>query len=237
MRIFWGFLAAALVFGFGCEKKLDTDVKKSSYAIGQQIGKSMKQQNIDVDTEVVAMSMKDALAGNSKLTQEEIQQAMMKLQESAMKKVQEQAETNKKTGTEFLEKNKSTPGLKVTASGLQYLVVKEGTGPKPTKDDVVKCHYVGTLTNGEKFDSSVDRGQPAEFPVGGVIPGWTEALQLMSTGSKYKLFIPPDLAYGPQGRPGIPPNSVLVFEVELLEILKKDNPKTPAPKKAPGAHK
>lgn len=217
-------LAALSVLSLGCEKKLDTDSKKASYAIGQQIGKNLKQQNIDVDTEVLAASMKDAIAGNSKLTQEEIQQAMMKLQESAMKKAQEQAETNKKSGTEFLEKNKTTAGLKVTASGLQYLVLKEGTGKKPTKEDTVKCHYTGTLTNGEKFDSSVDRGQPAEFPVGGVIPGWTEALQLMSVGSKYKLFVPPDLAYGPQGRPGIPPNSVLVFEVELIDIVKKEAP-------------
>ena len=150
-----------------------------------------------------------------------MQAAMMKLQEMAMKKQQETAETNAKAGKEYLEKNKSAAGVKTTASGLQYIVEKEGTGPSPKKDDVVKVHYKGTLTNGEQFDSSIERGQPAEFPVGGVIPGWTEALQLMKVGGKAKLFIPAELAYGPSGRPGIPPNSVLLFDVELIEIVKQ----------------
>ena len=218
-------LAATLALGllnFGCEKKLDSDQRKASYAIGQQIGKNLKQQNIDFDADVLAKSLKDATTGTSKMNPEEIQAAMMKLQEIAMKKNQEEGEKNKKTAQDFLDKNKSAAGVKVTASGLQYSVIKEGTGKKPKKEDVVKCHYTGTLMSGEKFDSSVDRGQPAEFPVGGVIPGWTEALQMMTVGSKYKLVIPPELGYGPQGRPPqIPPNSVLVFEVELLEIVKK----------------
>lgn len=207
--------------GFSCEKKLETDLQKASYAIGQQIGKNMKQQSIDVDIDVLAKSIKDAQAGQSKLTQDEIRDAMMKLQESAMKKGKEQAETNLKTSQAFLDKNKSAEGVKTTNSGLQYQVLKEGTGKSPTKEDTVKCHYTGTLTTGEKFDSSVDRGQPAEFPVSGVIAGWTEALQMMKVGAKYKLFVPPNLAYGEQGRPGIPPNSALVFEVELIEILAK----------------
>ncbi|MBK7963690.1 MAG: FKBP-type peptidyl-prolyl cis-trans isomerase [Bdellovibrionales bacterium] len=210
--------------GMGCEKKLDTDQKKASYAIGQQIGKNLKQQSIDFDADVLAKSLKDAVKGESKLTNDEIQAAMVKLQEASTKKNQELAEANKKAGAEFLEKNKTAAGVKTTASGLQYSVIKEGDGKMPTKEDIVKCHYVGTLSTGEKFDSSVDRGQPAEFPVGGVIPGWTEALQMMKTGSKYKLVIPPELGYGAQGRPGIPPNSVLVFEVELLEIMAQKAP-------------
>lgn len=219
-----GLVAATMVMAMGCSRKvkLDTDIKKASYAIGQQIGTNLKQQNIDFDADALAQSLKDASSGKSDLTKEQIQQALMKLQEMAMKKQTETAEANKKLGAEFLEKNKTQPGVKVTASGLQYIVEKEGEGKTPTAQDVVKCHYKGTLTNGEQFDSSYDRGQPAEFPVSGVIPGWTEALQLMKVGGKMKLFIPPDLAYGPSGRPGIPPNSVLVFEVELVDIVKQD---------------
>jgi len=211
---------AGLLVAVGCTKKLDTDLKKASYAIGQQIGGNMKQQNIEIDTEVMAMAMKDAIKGDSKMTKEEIQQAMMKLQETAMKKQQDAAEENKKKGVEFLEKNKTAQGVKTTASGLQYIVEKEGDGKTPTKTDTVKAHYKGTLVDGTQFDSSYDRGQPAEFPVQGVIPGWSEALQMMKVGAKYKLFIPPELAYGASGRPGIPANSVLVFEVELVEIVK-----------------
>lgn len=212
--------SAGLLITVGCTKKLDTDQKKASYAIGQQIGGNMKQQNIEIDTDIMAMAMKDAIKGDSKMTKEEIQQAMMKLQETAMKKQQEAGEENKKKGAAFLEKNKTAEGVKVTASGLQYKVEKEGDGKMPTKTDTVKAHYKGTLIDGTQFDSSYDRGQPAEFPVQGVIPGWSEALQLMKVGSKYKLFVPPELAYGASGRPGIPANSVLIFEVELVDIVK-----------------
>lgn len=205
----------------GCQKKLDTDTKKASYAIGQQIGNNLKSQNIDFDPEVIAMALKDVQKGESKLDKDGMQNAMMKLQEMAMKKQEEEAKVNLQKSTAFLEQNKGAAGVKTTASGLQYQVMTEGKGATPGPDDTVKCHYTGTLISGEKFDSSVDRGQPAEFPVKGVIPGWTEALQLMKVGSKYKLFIPPNLAYGAQGRPGIPANSALVFEVELLEIMKK----------------
>jgi FKBP-type peptidyl-prolyl cis-trans isomerase len=211
---------AGLLMAVGCTKKLDNDLKKSSYAIGQQIGTNMKQQNIEIDPDVMAMAMNDAIKGDNKMTKEETQAAMTKLQETAMKKQTEMAETNKKKGSEYLEKNKSAEGVKTTASGLQYIVMKEGEGKTPTKDDTVKAHYKGTLIDGTQFDSSYERGQPAEFPVQGVIPGWSEALQLMKVGSKYKLFIPPELAYGASGRPGIPANSVLVFEVELLDIVK-----------------
>lgn len=220
-----------------CNKPdLKSDKGQASYAIGQQIGKNLKAQNIEIDAKTLAASLTDATTGKSQMTEEQIQKAMMKLQEMAMKKQQEEGETNKKKSAEFLEKNKTAEGIKVTASGLQYSVIKEGDGPIPKKEDTVKCHYTGTLLDGTKFDSSVDRGQPAEFPVGGVIPGWTEALQMMKVGSKYKLVIPPELAYGASGRPGIPPNSALIFEVELLEIV-KPTAAAPAPDKAAGAAK
>lgn len=216
----------ALLAVAGCTKKLDTDKKKASYAIGQQIGQNLKSQSIEVDADVIAMAISEAAAGKeSKLTKEQIQEAMTKLQEASVKKQQEMAEQNLKKGAEFLEKNKTAEGVKVTNSGLQYQMITEGTGPIPKADDTIKAHYKGTLITGEQFDSSYDRGTPAEFPVKGVIPGWTEALQMMKTGSKVKLWIPPELAYGPSARPGIPANSVLAFEVELLEIMKPEKKK------------
>lgn len=215
-------VAAALV---GCQKKLDTDERRASYAIGQQIGTNLKTQNIDFDPAVIEMALKDVQKGESKLDKDGMQQAMMKLQELAMKKQEQEAQTNLQKSMAFLEENKKKEGVQTTASGLQYTVVQAGTGATPTDDDTVKAHYTGTLTTGEKFDSSVDRGEPAEFPVKGVIPGWTEALKMMKVGGKVKLFIPPNLAYGAQGRPGIPPNSALIFDVELVDIVKKNAPK------------
>ena len=224
-------VAGLLLTLTACNKPdLKSDKGQASYAIGQQIGKNLKAQNIDVDPATLAASLADASKGKSEMKDEDIQKAMMKLQEMAMKKQAEEGETNKKKSADFLEKNKTAEGVKVTASGLQYQVMKEGDGAIPKKEETVKCHYTGTLIDGTKFDSSVDRGQPAEFPVAGVIPGWTEALQMMKTGSKYKLFIPAELAYGPAGRPGIPANSALVFEVELLEIVKANAPAAKAKK-------
>lgn len=223
-------LATVAAVGLGltaCNKKLDTDTKKASYAIGQQIGGNLKSQSIDFDPEVVAMALKDVQKGESKLDKDGMQQAMMKLQELATAKQSKEAEENLKKSAAYLEQNKTQAGVKTTASGLQYIVVQEGKGATPGDEDTVKAHYTGTLINGEKFDSSVDRGQPAEFPVKGVIPGWTEALKMMKVGEKVKLFIPPNLAYGAQGRPGIPANSALIFDVELLDIVKK----APAAKK------
>lgn len=213
----------SLIGLMGCEKKikLDTDQQKASYAIGQQIGQNLKNQNIEFDADVLAASVKDVIQGKeARIKPEEQQQALMKLQEGIMKKQQEVAAKNKTEGAAFLEKNKTQPNVKTTASGLQYIIVQEGTGKTPTEKDTVKAHYSGTLTNGEKFDSSYDRGQPAEFPVSGVIKGWSEALQMMKVGTKAKLFVPPDLGYGESARPGIPANSVLVFDVELLDIVK-----------------
>jgi len=202
----------------GCEKKLDTDQRKASYAIGQQIGMNLKNQNIDFDPDVIAMSMKDVTGAKpSRLKPEEMQDALKKLQENVNKKQMEVANGNLEEAKKFLDANKSKDGIKTTASGLQYSVVSEGNGKTPGPNDEVKAHYTGTLTNGTKFDSSVDRGQPATFPVGGVIKGWTEALQLMKVGGKIKLFVPPELGYGSNPRPGIPANSVLVFDIELLD--------------------
>jgi FKBP-type peptidyl-prolyl cis-trans isomerase FkpA/FKBP-type peptidyl-prolyl cis-trans isomerase FklB len=212
-------LAAGALVLTGCEKKLDTDTKKASYAIGQQIGKNLKDQGIDVDAEVIAMSMKDAKESKPKMKPEEMQQALQKLQEGINKKQMEAAETNLAESKKFMEGNKSKEGVKTTASGLQYVVVTEGKGKTPAATDTVKAHYKGTLTNGTQFDSSYDRGQPAEFPLNGVIKGWSEALQLMKVGGKIKLFIPPELGYGPAPHPGIPANSVLVFDVELLDVV------------------
>lgn len=221
-------LGITMVGLVACQKKLDTDIKKASYAIGQQIGSNLKSQNIEFDADVVAMALKDASKGESKLDKDGLQAAMMKLQEMAMKKQQDEANVNLQKATAFLEQNKSAPGVKSTASGLQYIITQEGSGKMPSDNDEVKVHYTGTLITGEKFDSSVDRGQPAQFPVNGVIPGWTEALKMMKAGTKAKLFIPPNLAYGPQGRPGIPPNSALIFDVELIEVV---GAKAPAKKK------
>lgn len=217
--IFGAGLVSVVVIGVGCEKKLDTDQRKASYAIGQQIGQNLKNQNIDFDADVLAMSVKEASTGKpSKLKPEEMQQALMKLQETITKKQSELADKNKTEGMAFLEKNKTQPNVKVTPSGLQYIVTEEGKGKVPSDNDTVKAHYKGTLISGEQFDSSYDRGQPAEFPVSGVIKGWTEALKLMKVGGKVKLFIPPELGYGPTARPGIPANSVLLFDVELLDV-------------------
>lgn len=220
-RLLMGTMIVASIATLGCEKKakLETDQEKASYAIGQQIGRSLKMQNAEVVVPSLVAGLNDALGDKeAKLKPEEMQAALQKLQEGAMKKAMEEAEANLKRGDEWLAKNKEKSGVKATESGLQYEVVKEGTGKTPKDTDVVRVHYTGTLINGEKFDSSRDRGEPAEFPVNGVIPGWTEALKLMKEGAQYKLAIPAKLAYGPQGRPGIPANSTLLFDVELIEV-------------------
>lgn len=225
----FGLITVLAVMGFiisACEKnvKLDNDENKAGYAIGQQIGQSFKMQNVNPNLDAVVAGMKDALKGEKgKLTPEETQQALMKLREQSMAKMEEDAKSNKEKGDKYLADNKGKEGVKVTTSGLQYQIITEGKGPTPKDDSIVKVHYKGTLIDGTEFDSSYTRGEPAEFPVNGVIKGWTEALKLMTPGSKYKLHIPSDLAYGPMGRPPtILPNSVLLFDVELLEIVKTD---------------
>jgi FKBP-type peptidyl-prolyl cis-trans isomerase FklB len=215
---------------------LKTQKDKASYAIGLNIGKSMHKDSVDVDTAILLRGLKDGLAGAKPLlTDDEARAAMVALQADLRKKQEEkmlvQGEANKKEGEAFLAANKTKDGVVTLPSGLQYKILTEGTGPKPTAADTVVCNYKGTLIDNTEFDSSYKRGQPATFPVSGVIKGWTEALQLMQVGSKWQLFIPSDLAYGARGGPGggIGPNATLVFEVELMSIQPKAQVQTPTP--------
>ncbi len=199
-----------------------------------KMGGNLKKQDVPVDANIFARGMKDALTGTKLLlTDEEAQAAITDVQGELRKKQQEKMQqagtANKKDGEAFLAGNKGKEGVVTLPSGLQYKIEKEGTGPKPTASDSVSCNYRGTLTNGTEFDSSAKHGgQPATFPVSGVIKGWTEALQLMSVGSKWQLFIPPDLAYGDRGAgPDIGPDSTLIFEVELVSIQDKSKEKAP----------
>jgi FKBP-type peptidyl-prolyl cis-trans isomerase len=206
--------------------KLTTEKDKVSYMVGMDLANNLGQIKSEIDIEILVQALKTQLAGGKTLlTADEAGQVrsefMRRLQAQQEGQQRERAEKNRAEGDAFLAANKDKPGVKVTASGLQYQVMREGEGAKPTTNDQVKVHYLGTLIDGTKFDSSYDRGEPAQFPLNGVIAGWTEALQLMPVGSKYKLFIPSNLAYGDRGTPGpIGPNATLIFEVELLEILK-----------------
>ncbi len=218
-------LAAGLVtvnLAAADKSELTTSKQKASYAIGVNIGKSMKQQGLDADFEMISKGMKDGAAGTPALTDPELQEAMMELQKEMQAKASQAGEKAKTEGEAFLAANKSKEGVKTTASGLQYKVLKEGKGTKPKSTETVKVHYRGTLLDGTEFDSSYKRGEPVEFPLDQVIKGWTEGLQLMTPGSKYQFFIPSALAYGEPGNRGIPPNSTLTFDVELLEIVKPD---------------
>jgi FKBP-type peptidyl-prolyl cis-trans isomerase FklB len=203
---------------------LTTDKDKDSYAIGMNIGKSLHRDAVDVDPQILLRGLKDAMfGGKTLLTDDEAKAAMSTLQAQVRKtqedKAQIAADTNKKEGDAFLAENKTKQGVVTLPSGLQYKIVAEGTGPKPTASDSVVCNYRGTLLNGTEFDSSYKHGEAITIPVGRVIKGWSEALQLMPVGSKWQLFIPPDLAYGPRGAGNdIGPNSTIVFEVELISI-------------------
>jgi FKBP-type peptidyl-prolyl cis-trans isomerase FklB len=207
---------------------LTTPKDKVSYALGMNLGTNLQKQSIDVDPAIILQGLKDALAaGKTLMTEEQERTALTELQNDVRKKQQEKmkelGETNKKEGDAFLVANKTKEGVVELPSGLQYKILQEGTGPKPTAADSVVCNYRGTLLNSKEFDSSYKRGQPATFPVSGVIKGWTEALQLMPVGSKWQLFIPADLAYGDQPPPGsdIGPGDTLIFDVELLSIGEK----------------
>ena len=221
---------AAPLFADGTNQLAD-EKSRVSYALGMLTGHQWKAQDLDFNPDVYAQGIKDSLAGGATLmTQEDAQKTLevFKKEFSAkqQKKKMELAVKNKAEGEAFLATNKMTPGVQVLSvtlpngktSELQYQVLNAGTGPMPQANDKVTVNYRGTLLDGTEFDSSYKRGQPASFPVGNVIPGWTHALEKMPSGSTWKLFIPADLAYGESGRPGIPPNSVLIFEVELLSV-------------------
>jgi len=219
---------------------LQTQKDKASYAIGLNIGRSMHKDSVDVDPNILLRGMKDGLAGAKPLlTDDEAKATMVALQADLRKKQEEkmqaEAEVNKTKGEAFLADNKTKQGVVTLPSGLQYKILTEGTGPKPAVTDTVVCNYKGTLLDNTEFDSSYKRGQPATFPVSGVIKGWTEALQLMPVGSKWQLFIPSELAYGARGGPGggIGPNATLVFEVELMSIQPKAEVKPPNPSPNP----
>lgn len=213
---------------FAQDKPIKTDKEKLSYSLGYDLGQEMKKIDVSIDDATFFKGFKDSLSGaKPALTEKEMVDTMQAFQADMQKKQQEKmkvvAEKNKKDAEAFLAQNKTKEGVKTTASGLQYKVVKEGTGESPKITDTVEVNYKGTLLDGTEFDSSYKRGQPAVFPIRGVIPGWTEALQLMKPGAKFQLFIPPALAYGerPAG-PVIGPNSLLIFEVELLAIKPKE---------------
>jgi FKBP-type peptidyl-prolyl cis-trans isomerase FklB len=212
---------------------LKTPKEKASYAMGMNMGRNLHKNDVDIDPNILLRGLKDGLSGTAKplLTDKEAQDALTALQKDVQAvqqaKMKAASAGNRKQGEEFLEANKTKEGVVALPSGLQYKVLTQGTGPKPTASDSVVCNYRGTLINGTEFDSSYKRGQPATFPVGGVIKGWTEALQLMPVGSKWQLFIPADLAYGDRAAGAdIVPGSTLIFEVELLSIQAK--PAAPA---------
>jgi FKBP-type peptidyl-prolyl cis-trans isomerase FklB len=207
---------------------LKTQKEKASYAMGMNFGAGLRKQSIDIDPAILARGLRDAFSnGKTLLTEDEARAILTQLQSDLRKKQQDLAQqagdANKKEGMAFLAANKTKDGIVTLPSGLQYKVLQAGAGPKPAPTDTVVCNYRGTLLDTTEFDSSYKRGQPATFPVNGVIKGWTEALQLMPVGSKWQLFIPAELAYGERGAGGqIGPNATLIFEVELLSIQNKD---------------
>jgi FKBP-type peptidyl-prolyl cis-trans isomerase FklB len=218
------------------ETELKDQKEKVSYSIGIDIGNTLKRQMIDVNAELLNRGIRDGLSGTKPLlTEEQIKETMSAFQKDMMAKQtaakKAAGEKNAAEAKKFLAENKAKEGVKTTASGLQYKVLKEGTGPSPKATETVKVNYRGTTLDGTEFDSSFKRGQPASFPVNRVIKGWTEGLQLMKVGSKYQLFVPADLAYGERGAGSdIGPNATLIFEVELLGITPEGT--TPAPKPA-----
>lgn len=213
--------AAGQVYADDAATKSDKD--KVSYSIGFGMGSNLKTQGVEVDADTLAKGIKDGLSGaKPKMSTADMDKTMTDLRTRMMAQQQEKMKAlgakNKADGAAFLAKNKTAAGVKTLPSGLQYLVLTPGTGKMPKATDKVSVHYRGTLLDGTEFDSSYSRGKPVSFPVNGVIPGWTEALQLMKEGAKWKLFIPADLAYGEQGGGPIGPNAMLQFEVELLKV-------------------
>ncbi len=224
------FLFVGLIFfEHGCAQKKElpsaTDMESFqdtvSYSIGADIGENLKRQNIEINYGVLITGILDAYETNDvKLDQKTRRNAMMKMQQSLREKENKSTQTSLKDSEDFLKNNKkSNKNVVETISGLQYRIIKKGSGNSPKATDKVRVHYAGRLINGQEFDSSISRGQPAEFHLNRVIKGWTEGLQLMKEGAKYEFFIPPSLGYGNRNSPRIPANSLLIFEVELIKIL------------------
>ena len=242
-------LAILAVPAFAEDRPALKDAKdKVSYSIGLDIGMTFQKQKMEINSDVLAAGLKDGLSGAKPLlSPEEVRQVMTQFSKDMREKTaaanKEAADKNTKEGEKFLAENKAKPGVKTTASGLQYKVEKEGSGTPPKETDTVEVNYRGTLIDGTEFDSSYKRGEPATFPVDRVIKGWTEALQLMKPGAKYQLFIPSNLGYGPGGTGGdIGPNATLIFEVELLSVKPGESsapspaasaPTSASPKKSP----
>ncbi|MET1078566.1 MAG: FKBP-type peptidyl-prolyl cis-trans isomerase [Pseudomonas sp.] len=203
------------------EFNLSTDETRVSYGIGRQLGEQLRDNPPPgVSLDAILVGLTDAFTNKaSRVSQEEMTASFKVIREIMQAEAQSKAQAAAGAGLTFLAENAKRDGIVQLASGLQYEVLTAGDGAKPSREDSVRTHYHGTLIDGTVFDSSYDRGQPAEFPVGGVIAGWTEALQLMGVGSKWRLYVPSELAYGEQGVGSIPPHSVLVFDVELLDIL------------------
>jgi FKBP-type peptidyl-prolyl cis-trans isomerase len=232
LRLVVGFVIAAMASGMAVAQQPPqakettpaampkTEKERTGYAIGLDIGRMLKTRGLECDLSFLGRGIRDGIAGaKPAMTDQEIQETVQSAQKAAQGRV---AAQNKAEADRFFAANAKKPGVKATKTGLQYQVLKEGTGPSPKPTDVVRTHYHGTFLDGKVFDSSVERGEPAEFPVNRVIAGWTEALQMMKVGSKWKLFVPSDLAYGEDGFGSIPPNTPLVFEVELLGIGKPE---------------
>ena len=232
-RVTWAAIAALIVTSVAAAEEpaasdLAGERERASYGWGFQLAQQLER--FDLDGQLALRGLTDALAGTDPAVSDEDIQAALRAHGEKLRAAQQekmaaereeraaQAEVNEKAGADFLAENAKKKGVKSTESGLQYRVVEKGKGKKPSAEDRVTVHYKGTLIDGTQFDSSYDRGEPATFPLNGVIKGWTEGLQLMKTGAKYEFFIPAELAYGAAGRPGIPPNSTLIFEVELIEI-------------------
>jgi len=215
---------ALLVGTAQAQVDLESEEARLGYALGMQVGQSIKRLDTEVDLDALNQAIRDTMNDQEpQLSAEESREVLMSLRQQVQQQQQavqaEAAGDNMAASQAFLEENQAKEGVETTESGLQYKVVEQGDGPMPGVNDEVTVHYRGTLIDGTQFDSSYDRGEPATFSVGAVIPGWTEALQLMPVGSKYELYIPPGLAYGERGAGGrIGPNEALIFEVELLEI-------------------
>jgi FKBP-type peptidyl-prolyl cis-trans isomerase FklB len=212
------------VVNVSAEPALDNPDQKASYGMGLALGERMSNDLPDLETDQFIQGVRHGLSGEEspRMSRDEIQTAIQqyqkKVQQKQMAKMDEMASENKKKGEAFLEENADKEGVKTTDSGLQYKVLEEGDGPKPEKSDSVTVHYTGELLNGEVFDSSRERGEPVTFQLSQVIKGWTEGLQLMSEGGRYKLYVPADMAYGPGGNRSIGPNETLIFDVELMEV-------------------